>query len=57
MHSQQGLKKVLEEIKKHKWLCQIAPHGIYCIIGILLYNSFIVLLGSNQIFGEKQGLF
>ena len=27
------------------------------IIGILLYNSFIELPGSNQTFGEKQGLF
>ena len=27
------------------------------IIGILLYNSFIELQGSNQTFGEKQGLF
>ena len=27
------------------------------IIGILLYNSFTELPGSNQTFGEKQGLF
>ena len=27
------------------------------IIGILLYNSFVKLPGSNQTFGEKQGLF
>ena len=27
------------------------------IIGILLYNSFIELSGSNQTFGEKQGHF
>ena len=27
------------------------------IIGILLYNSFIELPGSNQTFGEKQGHF
>ena len=27
------------------------------IIGILLHNSFIELPGSNQTFGEKQGLF
>ena len=27
------------------------------IIGILLHNSFMKLSGSNQIFGEKQGLF
>ena len=27
------------------------------IIGILLYNSFIELLGSNQTFEEKQGHF
>ena len=26
-------------------------------IGILLYNSFIVLQGSNQTFEEKQGHF
>ena len=26
------------------------------IIGILLYNSFAEILGSNQTFGEKQGL-
>ena len=33
-------------------LCQIAPHG--CIIGILLYNNFIELLGSNQTFGKSK---
>ena len=27
------------------------------IIGILLYNSFIEVPGSNQIFVEKQGHF
>ena len=27
------------------------------IIGILLYNSFIELQGSNQTFGEKQELY
>ena len=27
------------------------------IIGILLYNSFIELPGSNQTFEEKQGYF
>ena len=27
------------------------------IIGILLYNSFIELPGSNQTFKEKQGYF
>ena len=26
-------------------------------IGILLYNTFIELLGSNRTFGEKQELF
>ena len=27
------------------------------IIGILFYDSFIELPGSNQTFGENQGLF
>ena len=27
------------------------------IIGILFHDSFIELAGSNQTFGEKQGLF
>ena len=27
------------------------------IIGVLLYDSFIELPGSNQTFGKEQGLF
>ena len=35
----------------------VKSHHMKDIIGILLYNSFIELPGSNQTFEEKQGHF
>ena len=53
MRSQQELKFEA----KSKLTSKIKSHHMKHIIGILLYNSFIELLGSNQTFGEKQGFF
>ena len=56
MRSQQELEKVRGEIKINTdTICKL--HHMEHIIGILLYNSFIELPGSNQAFEENQGLF
>ena len=56
MRSQQGLEKVWGEIKINNIHC-VKSHHMEDIIGILFYNSFIELPGSNQTFEEKQGYF
>ena len=56
MRCQQGLEKVSGEIKINNGHC-VKSHHMEHIIGILLYNSFIELPGSNQRFEEKQGHF
>ena len=56
MRSQQGLKKVWDEIKINNVHCVKSHHTEY-IIGILLYSNFIELPGSNQTFEKKQGHF
>ena len=56
MRSQQGLEKVLGKIKINN-VTVVKSHHMEHIIGILLYNSFIELPGSNQTIEEKQAHF
>ena len=56
MRSKQEIKKVWSEIKIDN-VHGVKSHHMEENIGILLYNSFISLPGSNQTFEEKQGYF